>query len=131
MALTERFDQPDFADAVETDLDYIKTNFWFLLVAAVNGSIVIPGWSTSVGFTSSPQDFTQPDTIVLSKLDTAVSPNVTREIHIYYTWTSGNVTGMVIKYDDGSTSPSLLTVTGGTITLTYDGNGNFTGATSA
>ena len=43
----------------------------------------------------------------------------------------GGVTGMVVQYGDGSSSPSLVTVTGGTISITYDGDGNFTGATSA
>ncbi len=130
MALTEDFTRPDFAD-LAADLASIRTNFYFLLVSAVNGSIIIPGWTTTINSTSSPQNFGEPDSVVLSRLDTAVSPNVTRKIHIEYTWTGGNVTTMVIKYDDGVSSPSLSIVTGGTLTLTYDGSGNFTGATSA
>jgi len=37
----------------------------------------------------------------------------------------------VVQYGDGTSSPALVTVTGGTITLSYDGSGNFTGATTA
>jgi len=131
MALSEQFNKPDFADGVYSDLAAMRNNWYFLLVSAVNGSIVIPGWTTTMVSNSSPVDYGEPDSIQLSKLDTAVSPNVTREIHIDLTWTSGSVTGMVLKYDDGSSSPSLTTLTGGTITLSYDGSGNFTGATSA
>jgi len=123
MAITEDFTKPDFANGVSTDLDQIRDNFNFLLAAAANGSIVVPGWTTTVYSDSSPQDFSEPDRIILTK--------GTRAIHIEYTWTSGNVTGMVVKYDDGVSSPSLSTVTGGTITLTYDGSNNFTGATTA
>jgi len=131
MALTQQFNKPDFANAVTTDLTAFNTNWYFLLVAAVNGSIVIPGWTTTINSNSSPVDYSEPDNVTLAYTDTTVSPNVTHQIIIEYTWTSGNVTGMVIKYDDGSSSPSLETVTGGTLTLTYDGDGNFTGATSA
>ena len=130
MALTEDFTKPDFVD-LAADLAGIRDNFYFLLVSAVNGSIVIPGWATTINSNSSPQDFGEPDSVVLSRLDNATRPQVTRKIHIEYTWTGGNVTTMVIKYDDGVSSPSLSIVTGGTLTLSYDGSGNFTGATSA
>jgi hypothetical protein len=123
MALTEDFTKPDFANAIDGDLDQIRDNFHFLLLAAINGAIVIPGWTTTVNTTSSPLNYAEPDSIVLTK--------GTRAFHFNYTWTSGNVTQIVCQYNDGVSSPSLTTVTGGTITLTYDGSGNFTGATTA
>jgi len=46
MAITEDFTKPDFANGVSTDLDQIRDNFNFLLAAAANGSIVVPGWTT-------------------------------------------------------------------------------------
>lgn len=131
MAISERFDIPDMVNPVSTDLELMRDNWYWILASAANGSIVVPGWTTTMVSTSSPVDYSEPDSIQLSKLYTDVSPNITREIHIDLTWTGGNVTGMVMKYDDGTSSPSLETITGGTITLTYDGDGNFTGATSA
>ena len=131
MALSQRFDRPDFANAVEVDLGAMQTNWYWLLVAAVNGSVVAPGWTTTINSTSSPVDYSEPDNLTLTYLDTSQSPNVTRQIVIEYTWTGGNVTQMVIKYGDGTSSPALETVSGGTMTLTYDGSGNFTGATTA
>ena len=131
MALTQQFNEPDFASAVDTSLSSIRDNWWFLLVAAVNGATVAPGWTTTISSTSSPVNYGEPDAMTMTYTDTAVSPNVTKTIKINYTWTSGSVTGMVIQYGDGTSSPELETVTGGTITISYDGAGNFTGATSA
>lgn len=123
MALTEDFTKPAFANPVDTDLDQIRQNFQFLLLAAMNGAVVVPGWTTTVNTTSSPLNYAEPDSIVLSK--------GTRAFHMNFTWSSGNVTQIVCKYDDGVSSPGLVTVAGGTITLTYDGDNNFTGATTA
>ena len=123
MALAEDFTKPDFANPVDTDLDAIRDNFQFLLASALNGAPFMAGWTTTVESDSSPQDFSEPDRIKLTK--------GTRAFWFEYTWTSGNVTQIVIKYDDGVSSPSLATLTGGTLTLTYDSDGNFTGATSA
>ena len=122
MALSEDFTKPDFANTVETDLDQIRDNFQFLLAVGASGMLVVPGWTTTVESDSSPQDFSEPDRIILTK--------GTRAFRFEYTWTSGNVTQIVVKYDSGVNSPSLATVTGGTITLTYE-NDNFTGATTA
>lgn len=130
MALTEDFNKPALANAVATDLEAIRDNFAFCLVAATNGSIVIPGWQTVMASAESPENYSEPDSVTLTKTDTLASPQLTRKIQVNYTWTSGNVTGMVIKFDAGD-GAGLVTVTGGTLTLTYDGDGNFTGATSA
>ena len=129
--ITQNFGEPDFASAVSDSLDQIRLNQWYLLIAAVNGSVVAPGWTTTIASASSPVNYGQPDSMTMTYLDTAVSPNVTKTIQIAYTWTDGNVTGMVVSFGDGTSSPELVTVTGGTITLTYDGSGNFTGATTA
>ena len=123
MALAEDFTKPAFANPVDTDLDQIRANFNFLLLAAMNGAVVVPGWTTTVNSTSSPLNYAEPNSIVLTK--------GTRAFYMNLTWTSGNVTQIVCRYDDGVSSPSLVTVTGGTITLTYDGDNNFTGATTA
>lgn len=123
MPLTEDHTKPAFANDVDDDLDQIRANFNMLLCQAASGSVVLAGWTTTVNSTSSPENYSEPDSIVLTK--------GTRAIHFEYTWTSGNVTQIVVKYDDGVSSPSLETVTGGTITLTYNGDGDFTGATTA
>ena len=130
MALTEDFKVPAIGNVTEDDLTQMRLNWYFLLIAAANGAKVVNGWATTMASTSSPQDYSKPDSMTLSKTDTTVSPNVTRQLQYVYTWTGANLTTMVIKYDDGS-GAGLVTVTGGTITLTYDGSGNFTGATSA
>jgi len=123
MALAEDFTKPDFANPVDTDLDAIRSNFNFLLGALMNGAPFVPGWTTTVTSNSSPLDYSQPDQIRLTK--------GTRAFQFDLTWSSGNCTQIVCKYDDGVSSPSLTTMTNGTITLTYDGSGNFTGATTA
>jgi len=123
MAITEDFTKPDFANSIDSDLDQIRDNFNFLLACAANGAVVLPGWTATAYSDSSPQDFSKPDRIVLTK--------GTRAIWLRYTWTGDNVTTIQMQYDDGVSSPSLATVTGGTITITYDSEGNFTGATTA
>ena len=130
MALTQAFDKPDFV-ALAADLAAIKDNWYWVMVACANGAMVFPGWTTTINSASSPQDFAEPDNITLTYLDTTVSPNVTKTIKTNLTWTSNAVTGMVIQFGDGTSSPELATVTGGTLVLSYDGSGNFTGATSA
>ena len=129
--ITQQFNEPDLASDIATQLSAVRENYWFLLIAAANGSVVAPGWATTINSASSPVDYGQPDSMTMTYLDTTVSPNVTKTIQINYTWTSGSVTGMVVQFGDGTSSPELVTVDGGTITLSYDGAGNFTGATTA
>jgi len=130
--LTQQFNEPDFASDVSTSLTAIRANFWFLLVAAANGSVVAPGWTTTIASASSPVNYGQPDSMTMTYLDTTVSPNVTKTIKISYSWdVDGNVIGVVVQFGDGTSSPELVTAEGGTITLSYDGAGNFTGATTA
>lgn len=131
MAITQRFDIPDMANPVSTDLALMRDNWFWLFAAAANGAVVAPGWTTTIVSNSSPLDYAEPDAIQLSYVDTTVSPQVTHLVQIDLTWTGGNVTGMVMKYGPDTQSPQLETITGGTITLSYDGSGNFTGATTA
>ena len=128
MALTEDFKTPRINQAPVTALPIMCTNWYFLLLCAVNGVRIAPGWTTVVTASGSPLDYAHPDSMVLSKLDATVSPSITRRIRFTYTWTGDNCTTIVCAYDDGS---GYVTVTGGTLTLAYDGLGNFTGATSA
>ena len=129
--ITQNFGEPDFASAVSDSLDQIRLNQWYLLIAAVNGSVVAPGWTTTIASASSPVNYGQPDSMTMTYLDTAVSPNVTKTIQIAYTWTDGNVTSMTVKFGDGTSSPSLVIADGGNLVLSYDGSGNFTGCTSS
>lgn len=128
MALTENFTVPAIGNVTEDDLTQMRLNWYVLMIAACNGSKIAPGWTVVVADASSPQDFSKPDSMTLSRLDATVSPNVTHQIKYTYTWTGANLTTMVVAYDNGA---GFVTVTGGTMTLTYDGSGNFTGATSA
>lgn len=129
--LTENFTVPQLPEITEADLTAMRDNWFFLLISAARQAQVVPGWDTTITSNSSPVDYTKPDIITLTRLDTAVSPNVTKTLRYEYTYTGNNLTTIVFKFGDGVSSPELETVTGGTITLTYDGSGNFTGATSA
>ena len=128
MALTENFTAPALANAVDTDLITMRANWRFLFLNSVGGGKVAPGWTTVMASASSPQDFSKPDSMTLSRTDTTVSPNVTEQYKFTYTWTGVNATTIVCAYDDGT---GFVTVTGGTLTLTYDGLNNFSGCTSA
>jgi len=128
MALTEDFKTPRINQAPYTALPIMCTNWYFLFMCAMNGVRVAPGWTTTMTSTASPQDFAHPNTMILTKLDATVSPSITRKFRFTYTWTGDNLTTIVCAYDDGS---GYVTVTGGTLTLTYNALGDFTGATSA
>ena len=69
--------------------------------------------------------------IEITKTYTTVSPNVTMTYRFDLTWTGDNLTQIVCKFSDGTTSPLFTTVTSGTISCTYDASGNLTGATTA
>jgi len=124
----------------ETDLTTMRAN-WFFLTMALGGvgvrdglaGLYIPGWTTTVttSDTGSPLDYTYPTTIVIAKTYTDSSPNVLRQFRYTLTWTSNYLTGIVYENYDATASPQWQTVTGGTITITRDASGNFTGATSA
>ena len=95
--------------------------------------LYIPGWTTTVttADTGSPLDYSEPTVVTISKTYTDVSPNVTRQFRYNLTWAAGLLTEIVYQNYDVAASPQWATVTGGTMTLTYDAGGSFTGATSA
>ena len=122
----------------QTDLAQMRENYkWLFLCSILAGvrdqkkCIYAPGWSTTITSNSSPEDFTYPDRIELSKTYTTVSPNETWTYRFDLTWTGTNLTTIVCSFSDGSTSPLFTTVTGGTITCTYDGSGNLKSASTA
>ena len=122
----------------EDDLTQMRENFkWLFLCVLLAGvrdqkkCLYAPGWTTTVVSTSSPLDYDHPDYVTCSKTYTTVSPNETWTYRFNLTWTGDNLTTIVCKFSDGTTSPLFTTVTGGTITCTYDGSGNLTGATTA
>lgn len=124
MPLTEDFTVPNLADGVPTQLTQMRDNWFFLLAAAARKAKAIAGWTTVITSNSSPVDYTKPDQMTLTK--------GIWTIQFDYTWTGSNLTQIVVSFADGASSPNTpVTITGGTLTLTYDGNGNFTGATSA
>ena len=124
----------------ETDLTTMRNN-WFWLLMAIGGvgirdgfsGLYMPGWTTTVTTTDtgSPLDYTYPSVITIAKTYTDTSPNVLRQFRYNLTWTSNFLTGIVYQHYDATASPQWATVTGGTITITRDASGNFTGATSA
>lgn len=124
--LQEYYDKPDFANAVDTDLDRIRDRLQWLAAAIVsNGIVLLPGWSGTAYSTSSPQNMAEPNYWLLDANGDA------RQLRIDLTWTSSKITQVVIKYNDGVSSPGMATVDDGTITITYDGSNNVTGFTSA
>jgi len=129
MALTENFRIPSLSQGVAADLDQMRANWHFLAMVAGKSALVIPGWTTTIVSSSSPVDYVHPDYMVIAKTYTAESPNVTIQYKYVYTWTGNNLTTIVYQFDDGG-GGGFVTVTGGTVTLTYSG-ANFTGATSA
>jgi len=121
----------------ETDLAQMRENWkWLFMCALLVGvrdqkkCIYAPGWTTTITSTSSPQG-AEPERIEVSKTYATISPQQTWTFRFDLTWTGGNLTEIVCSFSDGSTSPEFTVVTGGTITCTYDGSGNLTGAATA
>lgn len=115
--MQEQFDKPDFANALDEDLDAIRDNYHFLTMVAASGSIVLPGWQTTVTAT----DYSEPDTITLTR--------GTKRIIINYTWNAdGSVATIQLCYDDGVSSPGLTCFDA--IPLYYDDYGNVTGTSN-
>ena len=122
----------------ETDLTQMRENWkWLFMCVLLVGvrdqkkCLYAPGWTTTIVSSSSPLNYATPDYITLSKTYTTVSPNETWTYKFLLTWTGSNLTTIECQFSDGTTSPLFTTVTLGTITCTYDDNGNLTGATSA
>ena len=115
------FDQtePDpGASAWNLSIDATRENLVFLMIAAGAVGYMLPGWSTTVNGTNK----AEPDSIVMAK--------GSLQMKWLFTWSSGKVTQIIWQYDRGL-GAGLETLTGGTITPSYDGSNNFIGATSA
>lgn len=102
---------------VDQDQDQLRDNVAWLMIAAAGQGYVLPNWNTS---TTGP-DPAEPETIVMTQGSLRMRWSLT--------WNAGNVTQIVWEFDDGG--GTYATLTGGTITLAYDGSSNFTGATAA
>jgi len=113
MGASPDFEKPAFGNVLDTDIDAIRDNYHFLLMVAASGSIVLPGWQTTVTAT----DYSQPDTITLTR--------GTKKIHIHYVWTDNAVSSIQMCYDDGVSSPGLTCFDA--ISFYYDDEGNPTG----
>lgn len=105
---------------IDADLDDIRDTLNFCLLTAAAGSIVIPGWDTEVISTSSPQDYSQPDSYKLTR--------GTRAIWINLTWANDAPASIQMCYDDGVSSPGKICFDAHS--LTYDDDGNFKGPLS-
>ena len=128
MAIDENAAYPahGVSQSIGDSLDKTRDRFaWLVSTLIANGVVLLPNWDGTPYSTSSPEDLSEPN----YWLFTHNSDN--REIRVNLTWASGNITQVVIKYNPGTTSPGMETVTGGTFTLTYDGDNNLTGFTSA
>lgn len=121
-ALVFDINAPDWGNnAPADDIDAIREKFIFCMLAAAAAGYRLPGWSTTVNGA----DLTEPDDIVMTL---NADPDV--KMRWTYTWTTGNLTQEVWAFDRG-TGSGYETVDDGTVTLSYDGSNNFTGATSA
>lgn len=109
---------PAAAHAWDDDLDAMRDNATWLMIAAAGQGYVLPGWTTVVNGA----DKSEPDSIEMTK--------GSLKMRWAFTWSSSKVTQQVWAYDRGLGS-GYETLTGGTITLAYDGSDTFTGATTA
>ena len=113
MGFTNDLNRPAFdGTAIDADLDQLRDNWHWILAVAAQGSLVLPGWQTTV----QGDDKSQPDSITLTR--------GTKKIIIYYTWTDESVSAIQFCYDNGvgETSPSVTCYPA--ISFFYDESGN-------
>ena len=122
-ALEDDFTKPDFANPVDADLDAVRDNFEWLMVCAASSAYMLPGWTTVAVSTTSPLVPEEPNTITMTHADG-------RKMRFTLTWSGGLVTLIVFEFDR-DLGGGYETMTLGTITPSYDGSNNFTGATVA
>lgn len=126
MPLGENATIPNWANAADSDVSAIRDRFaWVIAALIANGIVMLPNWASTPYSTSSPQNFAEPNYWIMTANDD------NRELRIDLTWSSSKITQVVCKYNAGVSSPGMATLTGGTITVAYDGDGNVTGITSA
>ena len=112
MGATLDLNKPLESNPVDADLDQIRDNLNFLLMIAAHGSVILPGWQTTAISTSSPQDFSQPNSLILTR--------GTRAIHLKYTWADDAPTTIQMCYDDGVSGLVCFPAIG----IAYDTDGN-------
>lgn len=126
MAISENQTKPAFANPVDSDIDAIRERFaWVVACLAVNGAALLPDWTGTAVSTESPLNQAEPNYHLFTCDSDA------REVRVDLTWTANKITTAVLKYNPGTTSPGMATVTGGTFAITYDGDGNYTGYTTS
>ena len=118
MGATLDLNKPAIGNAIDSDLDQIRNSQNFLLMIAAHGSVILPGWQTTAVSTSSPQDFSQPNSLILTR--------GTRVIHLKYTWANDAPTSIQMCYDDGVSSPALVCFP--PIDIVFDSDGNLISA---
>ena len=107
-------------------MDFIRDRFiWTLVQGVLNGAVIIAKWGAIPFSNASPQELSVSDYWI------ATHNSDGREIRLDITYTGDDITGLVIAYNTGVSSPGMTTIDGGTITIARDGNGNITGITSA
>ncbi|KAA9133450.1 hypothetical protein F3N42_03615 [Marinihelvus fidelis] len=103
------------------DLDQLRDNITWIIAMLAGGVFILPGWAT----TASGSDLSEPDYIELVNNDSA-----SLKMKFTFTWSSGNLTQIVCQYDKGL-GAGYETFDDGTIAISYDGSGNFSGATTS
>lgn len=111
--------RPDFAVAVDANLDSIRDNVIWLVIALGNAGVVVPGWNA----VPAGADLAKPDTLTLT------GPG-SRKIRLTYSYTGDDVTGIVVAYDK-NLGGGFENLASGTATISYDASGNFSGLTWA
>lgn len=103
---------------VAENLTQIRNNTTWIISQLAAQQFFVIGWNLVVNGA----DKSKPDNVVLTHAATS------RKVRATYTYTGDDLTQMVIAFDDGG---GFVNFTGGTLTITYDGNGDVTGATWA
>ena len=111
------FNKPDVGNPHDTDIDQIRDNtIWSIIAMAVEG-MNIPDWNA----VPSGADLSKPDNVILT------GPG-NRKIKIALSYTVDDVTGIITSYDpDGVSGYDVLA--SGTAVITYNGSGEWTGTT--
>jgi hypothetical protein len=111
--------KPNAANVFNTDLDAIRDNVIWLMIAAASCGYRLPGWSS----VPAGADLSKPDSITMTKNSTSIKMKWT------FTYSGDNLTVELWQYDK-ALGAGFETLTHGTVTHTYSGL-NWSGATSA
>ena len=86
------FRQPIHTEPVDTGLDWIRQNFWFINNLVASGVAYLPGWNTIVDV-SLTGNYATPDKWILTK--------GTQVIEVRFTWAGSTKMSVQICYNDG------------------------------